>query len=47
MHISPLCMLKGINHKVNFINVMTRWLKSVGGYTHDILGKFVLIVLFE
>jgi hypothetical protein len=46
MHISPLCMLLGINHKVNFLDVMTRWLKS-RGYTQDILGEFVLIVLLN
>jgi hypothetical protein len=39
-------MLLGINHKVNFLDVMTRWLKS-RGYTQDILGEFVLIVLLN
>ena len=39
-------MLQGINHKVNLLDVTTRWLKS-RGYTQDILGEFVLIVLLN
>jgi hypothetical protein len=39
-------MLKGINHKDNF-DGMTQWWLKVESYTHDILVKFVLIVLFE